>query len=159
MSETIEVYRICKTKYAETAFDGEGAFRFGGRWNSRGTRMIYTAGSLALAALEMLVHLDDDSMLSKYSFIPAKIPSELILKIEDLHALPKDWSASPAPLKIRQIGDEWTSKETSNVLEVPTSVIPLEKNYLINPQHKDFKKISLGKSQQFIFDERLSGKK
>ena len=53
------VYRICKTKYAATAFDGEGAFRFGGRWNTRGTRLIYTAGNLALAALEMLVHLDE----------------------------------------------------------------------------------------------------
>ena len=51
------VYRICKTKYAAMAFDGEGAFRFGGRWNARGTRMVYTAGSLALAAREMLVHL------------------------------------------------------------------------------------------------------
>lgn len=89
MSESIEVYRICKTKYAAD-FDGEGSFRFGGRWNSRGIRMNYVAGSLALAALEMLVHLDDGSMLRQYSFVSAKIPSALILKIEDYQALPKN---------------------------------------------------------------------
>ena len=156
MPESIEVYRICKTKYAAAAFDGEGAFRFGGRWNSRGTRMIYTAGSLALAALEMLVHLDDDSMLRHYSFVPATVPSELILKIEDYCVLPKKWSFSPAPRAIQQIGDNWIREEISAVLEVPTSVIPLEKNYLLNPNHPEFGKIILGAAQKFVFDERLS---
>ena len=103
MSSEITAYRICKTKYASTAFDGEGAFRFGGRWNSRGSRIIYTAGSLALAALEMLVHLDDDSMLFEYSYVSVQIPSELIVQVEDFRALPKGWSDSPVPIAVQNL--------------------------------------------------------
>ncbi len=155
MDQKNRVYRICKTKYAAKSFDGEGAFRFGGRWNSRGTRMIYTAGSLALAALEMLVHLDDDSMLFNYSFISAKIPVELIVKVEDICDLPKNWSVSPSPLNVQQIGNKWIQEKISAVLEVPTSIIPLEKNYLINPAHSDYKEIVLGSPKEFRFDARL----
>lgn len=149
------VYRICKTKYAGSAFDGEGAYRFGGRWNSRGTRVIYAAGSLALAALEMLVHLNDDEMLFKYSYITAKIPPELILKIEDFRPLPANWNESPAPLAAQEIGDEWVRSSASAVLEIPTSIVPLERNYLLNPAHTDWSKIVLGDPQEFVFDERL----
>lgn len=96
-------YRICKTKYVATAFDGEGAFRFGGRWNTRGTRLIYTAGSLALAALEMLVHLDDDELLLAYSFAAVQIPPALIMPVKDFRPLPKNWSASPAPAVLHDL--------------------------------------------------------
>ena len=149
------VFRICKTRYAATAFDGEGAFRFGGRWNRRGTRIIYTAGSLALAALEMLVHLEDDQILLDYSFVAAEIDSALVMPISDFRSLPAGWSDSPAPIEVQQIGDDWTRAQSSAVLEVPTSVIPLEKNYLLNPNHPDFKHIRLGKIEKFSFDERL----
>lgn len=148
-------FRICKTKHAATAFDGEGAFRFGGRWNSRGTRIVYAAGSLALAALEMLVHLEDDQILLDYSFVAAEIDPALIIRVNDFCSLPTNWSSSPAPSEVQQIGDDWARAQSSAVLEVPTSVIPLEKNYLINPSHSDFKKIILGKSEKFSFDERL----
>ncbi len=151
------VYRICKTKYVTTAFDGEGAFRFGGRWNSRGTRIIYTAGSLALAALEMLVHLDDDSILPAYSFVSVEIPSDLILPVEEYRALPKNWRASPSPLLIHRIGDDWAREQVSAVLEVPTSIVPLEKNYLLNPLHAGFSRIIRGHPQPFVFDGRLRG--
>lgn len=149
------VYRICKTKYAATAFDGEGARLFGGRWNSRGTRIVYTAGSLSLAALEMIVHLGDDEMLFKYSFAAAETPPDLILKVEDFTALPANWNDSPAPAAVQQIGDDWARSSASAVLEVPTSIIPLEKNYLLNPAHPDWSKIVLGSPQEFVFDERL----
>ena len=151
----ITVYRICKTKYSATAFDGEGAYRFGGRWNSRGTRIIYTAGSLALAALEILVHLDDETLLAEYSYLPAQLDENLILPVGEFRPLPLEWSASPAPLSIQRIGDEWAQSLISPVLEVPTSVIPLEKNYLLNPAHPDFHRIVLGEAKRFTFDERL----
>ena len=149
------VYRICKTKYAVTAFDGEGAFRFGGRWNRRGTRMIYTAGSIALAALEMLVHLEDDDLIFAYSYIVAHIPAELILSVKDFRPLPKNWSTSPTPASLQQLGDDWVREQTSAVLEVPTAIVPLEKNYLLNPAHPDFAKLKLEKPERFIFDECL----
>ena len=153
----LTVYRICKTKYASSAFDGEGAFRFGGRWNSRGSRIVYTAGSLALAALEMLVHLDDDELLSSYSFVAAQIPTALILPVALYRALPKDWDASPAPLELQQLGDDWASEKISAVLEVPTAIIPREKNYLLNPAHPDFAQIKIEAPERFMFDERLRG--
>ena len=149
------VYRICKTKYAATAFDGEGAFRFGGRWNGRGTRMIYTAGSLALAALEMLVHLDDDDLILAYSYIAADIPAELILPVKVFRSLPKNWSTSPTPGSLQKLGDDWVREQVSAVLEVPTAIVPREKNYLLNPAHPDFAKIKLEKPKRFVFDERL----
>ena len=148
-------YRICKTKYAATWFDGEGAFRFGGRWNSRGTRILYTAGSLSLAALEMLVHLNDEEILLSYSFATAEFDESLILPIKEFRALPANWSDSPAPLEIQRIGDEWARSGASTVLRVPTSVLPIEFNYLINIEHPEFSKIKLGKPQSFTFDKRL----
>jgi RES domain-containing protein len=151
----LSVYRICKTKYAASAFDREGAYRFGGCWNSRGTRLIYTAGNLSLAALEMLVHLDNDQLLSAYSYVAAHIPTELILPVASFRALPKDWHASPPSVTTQQIGDDWARAKSSAVLEVPTSIIPLENNYLLNPAHPDFAKITWNSPQRFLFDERL----
>ena len=149
------VYRICKTKYTTTAFDGEGAYRFGGRWNRRGTRMIYAAGSLALATLEMLVHLDDDDLILAYSYIAADVPTELILSVKDFRQLPKNWSTSPTPASLQQLGDDWVRAQVSAVLEVPTAIVPHENNYLLNPAHPDFAKIKLEKPKRFVFDERL----
>ncbi len=151
-------YRICKTKYAATWFDGEGAYRFGGRWNSRGTRLLYTAGSLSLAALEMLVHLNDEEILLAYSYANAEFDENLILSVEDFRSLPENWSDSPPPLEIQRIGDEWAREQVSVVLKVPTSILPVEFNYLINVQHPEFSKVKLGEPQTFNFDERLYGK-
>lgn len=154
----LTAYRICKTKYAATWFDGEGAYRFGGRWNARGTRLLYTAGSLSLAALEMLVHLNDEEILLAYSYATAEFNENLILSVEDFRSLPENWSDSPPQLEIQRIGDEWAREQASVVLKVPTSILPVEFNYLINVQHPEFSKVKLGEPQTFNFDERLYGK-
>ncbi|MGI8554995.1 MAG: RES family NAD+ phosphorylase [Pyrinomonadaceae bacterium] len=151
----LTTYRIYKAKYAATMFDGEGAYRFGGRWNSRRTRILYTAGSLSLAALEMLVHLNDEEILLSYSFAAAEFDESLILPVEEFQTLPKNWSASPPPLEIQRIGDEWASSEASVVLKVLTSVLPVEFNYLINIRHPEVSKIKLGEPQDFTFDKRF----
>ena len=143
--------QICRSDW----FDGEGAFRFGGRWNSRGTRILYTAESLSLAALEMLVHLNDEEILLAYSFAAAAFDESLVLPVEEFRALPENWSASPPPLEIQRIGDEWAREQASVVLKVPTSVLPVEFNYLINVRHPEFSKVKLGEPQTFTFDERL----
>ena len=117
--------------------------------------MIYTAGSLSLAALEMLVHLDDDEMLSAYSFVAAQIPAALILPVQTFARLPKNWSASPAPVALQHLGDEWARLQASAVLQTPTSIVPLEHNYLLNPAHPDFAQITLEKPQRFSLDQRL----
>jgi RES domain-containing protein len=149
------VYRICKSKYTATAFDGEGAFQFGGRWNSRGTRLVYVAENLSLAVLEMLVHFQDDGILAAYSFIEATFDESLVESAESRSKLPKNWQTSPPPFSTQQIGDNWAKRGLTMALKVSSTIIPSESNYLLNPNHKDFSKITFGEPQSFKFDQRL----
>lgn len=110
---------------------------------------------MSLATLEILVHLGSEELLLSYSFADVEFDESLVLPIEEFQALPKNWSASPPPLEIQRIGDEWASSETSMVLKVPTSIVPVEFNYLINIRHPEFSKIKLGEPQDFTFDRRL----
>jgi RES domain-containing protein len=148
-------FRIFKTKRAETWSDGEGAFLFGGRWNTRGTRLLYASGSLSLAALEMLVHLNREQMLLSYSHASLRFDEKFILSVEKLGKLPSNWRASPPPPAVQRIGDEWAESNVSLVLRVPTAIVRGEYNYLINVSHPDFSKVKLGKPTPFNFDERL----
>ncbi len=75
--------------------------------------------------------------------------------LEKVRRLPKDWSSSPAPTTTQSIGDEWARALVSAVLEVPSAIVPFEKNYLLNPAHADYSKITLSKPSKFAFDERL----
>ena len=122
----ITAWRIVKARRAAHAFDGEGARIEGGRWNSPGTPMVYTSGSAALAALEMLVHLGRGTMLSEYVVISCTFDSALVSRI-DRRALPKHWRSYPAPPELQQLGDEWIKNATSAVLEVPSAVIETER--------------------------------
>lgn len=154
----ITVYRIFKTKHAATWFEGDGAFRFGGRWNSQGTRLLYTAGTLSLATLEMLVNLKAQELLSAYSFAEIEIDEQMILPVEKFSRLPKEWSSHPPSPVTQQIGSTWVGSMASAVLRVPTVILPNEFNYLINIAHPGFSKIKLGNPRPFSFDERLFGK-
>lgn len=149
------LYRICKTKRVGAAFDGEGARLYGGRWNSPGTRMVYTAGSLSLAVLEILVHLENDAILPGYSYVKVDCPDDLITNVIDIAPLPKDWQSSPPPGELKQIGDEWTSKMKSAVLAVPSAVVSIEPNYLINPAHSDFGQLKFSLPEALTIDPRL----
>jgi RES domain-containing protein len=147
-------WRIVKSRHASTAFDGEGARLYGGRWNSPGTRMVYTASSVSLAVLEVLVYLDKASLLSSYSLISARFDDALVECLER-SKLPDGWRAFPAPPELQEIGDEWVKSRGSSVLEVPSAVVERESNYLINPAHPDFASIGVGEPEPFTFDERL----
>jgi RES domain-containing protein len=148
----IKAFRICKTKYAKSAFDGEGAFRYGGRWNSRGSRVVYASSSLSLAVLEMLVQLGEEELLEAYSYFELEFDRRLVAK---LGRLPRNWQGSPAPVSAQKIGDAWVKAGDYAILLVPSAVIPTESNYLINSAHKDFIKIRIGKPRKFAFDKRL----
>lgn len=146
-------WRIVKEKHAATAFDGEGAWRFGGRWNSHGRRVVYTSATLSLAALENLVHLNPP-VTFKYVAIPVEFDEALVEAIS--HAgLPVDWTEEPPPPSTTGIGDLWVKEARSAVLELPSVIIQAETNYLLNPAHPDFKKITIGKPVPFSFDSRL----
>jgi RES domain-containing protein len=150
----ITAWRIVKAKYASSAFDGEGARRFAGRWNSRGAPMVYTAGSQALAVLELLVHLEDSDLLKHYRLIPVTF-DESMVQVLDNKILPPNWKRRPTPTATRALGDAWIAADKSVVLQVPSVVVPGENNYLLNPRHPDFAKLSIGKPQPYRFDPRL----
>ena len=135
------------------AFSGEGARLFGGRWNAEGRAVVYTSSSLSLAALETLAHADKRRFERNYVVFRLELPQDLITSVAD-EELPDDWQARVSSLGARALGERWLL-EGSAVLEVPSVIVPLEKNYLLNPQHEDFGKITIGPPQTFKFDARL----
>ena len=150
----VTAWRIVKHRFAATAFDGEGARRYGGRWTSIGRRVVYTSSSIALATLEVVVHLDSTGPLAAYSLFELQIPEPLITTI-DLRMLPPDWMEYPAPVKLTTIGDAWLDAEPSPALQVPSAVVGAEFNYLLNPLQRDFLPIAIGPEQPYRFDPRL----
>ena len=150
----VTAWRIVKARHQATAFDGEGARLYGGRWNSRGLPVVYVAASPALAALEMLVHVGDSGVLASYVSIACTFDPALVLRL-DRQRLPKDWRSSPALPELALVGDAWLKDGTSAVLDVPNAIIPDESNYLLNPRHADFAAITIGRPQPFEFDLRL----
>jgi RES domain-containing protein len=151
----ITAWRIVKRRHARTAFTGEGARLYGGRWNSPGVAIVYTAESQSLAALEMVVHLESSELLHNYVVFEVGIDESLVLKIE-WSQVPKNWRADPAPPKVREIGDAWAAAGKSAVLRVPSATLPSECNFLLNPRHPDFARLVIGKPSPFQFDARLS---
>ncbi len=152
----ITAYRIFKSRFASSWKDGEGAFRYGGRWNSPGRRVLYGAENLAQAALEMLVHLQNEQLLLSYSYATLEFPEKLVTDVGDFIDLPSDWNSSPPPLSTQRIGDEWYDSSASAVLRVPAVVVPIGHNYIFNTTHPDFSKVVAGEPQEFAFDRRLT---
>jgi len=149
----LEAWRIVKSKHADTAFSGEGAARFGGRWNSRGVAVVYTSATRSLAALETLVHLNPP-VLFPYQIIGLRFREELLERLSPTQ-LPVDWRAEPPAQSTMRLVDRWVREERSAVLAVPSAIVPEELNYLLNPAHRDFKKIVIGDAMDFTFDSRL----
>jgi RES domain-containing protein len=147
-------WRIVKTKYLKGAFSGEGAARTGGRWNSLGTRMVYTSSSASLALLEVLVNLASSAPLSGYTLIEVGFDEDM-LEIAPLGELPPEWRKVPAPTAAQRYGDKWVRELRSAALAVPSAVVPHEPNVLMNPQHPDFRRMRFGKPAPFPIDERL----
>ena len=150
----MKAWRITQKKRAKTAFSGEGARLYGGRWNSPGVPMVYVSQSQALAVLEVLVHLDTPALLAQYVFLEADIDDSLVTVLER-STLPRNWKADPVPGAIQVIGDRWVSSGRSAVLRVPSVLVPEESNFLINPRHPDFTKIAVSRPQAYRFDSRF----
>lgn len=151
---TIHAWRITKAKHASTAFTGGGAKAYGGRWNSPGTAMVYTAGSASLAILEMLVHLQAQDLMHRYVIFEVTFSETLVTAINSAK-LPKSWRRSPAPATVQAVGDGWVTGGKSAVLRLPSVIVPSEWNYLLNPALPDFAKITVGPKQPIKFDPRL----
>ena len=134
---------------------GEGARRYGGRWNSIGRAAVYLGESLALAGMELLVHLKAERVLETYRKMPVFIPERLVMHVEE-DRLPQDW-AQPSLHPITQvIGDRWIVQARSAVLQVPSAVVRGETNFIVNPEHTDFSAIGTGPISSFRYDPRLA---
>jgi RES domain-containing protein len=150
----VTAWRIVKRKFRNVAFTGEGAHRYGGRWNSKGVAVVYVAESQSLAALEMLAHLDSAEVLRYYLAIPVSFDSRLVMDV-DVSSLPKNWKGYPAPRNLRAIGDAWVSSGKHVVLRVPSVIVPSERNFLLNPSHPEYANLVIGEPARFSFDPRL----
>lgn len=137
------------------AFSGEGARLFGGRWNSPGIPVVYSSSSLSLAALETLVHADRRRFSREYVAFKLYLPEELTLELRE-RDLPKDWRARVVSAGARQLGDAWAETRASVVLSVPSVIVPVERNFLLNPLHPEFSRLVIDPSQAFRFDARLA---
>lgn len=155
---TLSAWRIVKRKLSGDAFSGEGARLYGGRWNSPGVRMVYTAESRSLAALEVLVHLESPDLLSNYVLFEVSFDVSLVTTTEE-SKLPADWQAEPPPRALLEIGDAWATARASAVLRVPSAIIADEGLFLLNPLHEDFEKLKIGAPLPFRIDPRLLRKK
>ncbi len=149
-------YRLVHARHAASAFDGEGARRYGGRWNSKGKRTVYVAQSEALALLEVLVHLGNAWALSRYRLFRIELPAEHVQPL-DRQALPANWREDPAPAATAAIGDAWLGGDAL-ALAVPSTIAVRDHSYLLNPQHPAFAAVvAAAEPLALAIDRRLPG--
>ncbi len=148
-------YRIVQAEWSATALDGEGARRYGGRWNLPGVAAVYVAESRALAALEILVHAPREALRLDWMVIELEIPDSQIERVPQ-SALPKNWQARPSSRDAQAFGASWLHLGENLALQLPSVVIPEECSLLINPFHRLMKELTPGMPQPFRFDSRLT---
>jgi len=147
----MRIWRICREPY--TAFSGEGARRFGGRWNSRGVPMVYASTSLALAAIELFVHLEPGQAPDDLVYLSALLPEgEPGRTIESAELSSSWWTDSAAS---RDLGDAWMRACSSLAMLVPSVPIRAEWNVLVNPLHPRMGELQIDPPQPFVFDARM----
>jgi RES domain-containing protein len=151
------VYRVLRKTYAHFALDGEGAYRYGGRWSSPGTRLTYTSEHQSLAMLEYFVHLDANDAPPDLVLVTAEIPTDLSHHRIAAQELPSQWRRSPAPAELARIGDEFVRRAAQCVLIVPSALAPHENNWLLNPQDAGFRRVRVLGLEPLSYDPRMFG--
>ena len=145
----MEVWRI--SNYVELS--GSGGVRAGGRWHSRGKRIVYLADHPASAVLEMLVHMDRDLFPATYRLLRVIVPETLAVEMVGVEGLSADWRERPA--MTREIGDRWLDGSSSALLQVPSVIVPAARNFLLNPAHPDAAACTVAEVIDAPFDPRL----
>lgn len=144
------VWRLTRQAYADQPLIGEGARRYGGRWNHAGTAVVYTSESLSLAVLEYLVNLSINNLPDDLVSIQIEIPNDLRRTKISVDDLPANWRSFPAIEELKNIGADWAMKRKTAILAVPSVVIPNELNYLINPQTDKARRIRIISVEPFL---------
>lgn len=150
----MRVYRICKAAYVSVALQGQGAAIAPGRWNSAGVRIAYTAASVSLAMLEMLVHMNRDVVPDGLRLLTFELPADAVKELARKD-WPKGWDQLPYAEAVRAAGDRFISKGSDLALRVPSAIAKYETNVLINPAHEKFGKIKLLLDEPLPLDRRL----
>lgn len=148
------VYRLSKANYSKDV-SGKGAEKSGGRWNSKGIPMVYTSETRALCTTEIAVHTPLGIVPLNYEIIQFEISDKVKIHTVDENTLTKDWKSFPHVHSTQEIGDKFIKENKYLVLKVPSAVVQGEYNFLINPNHKDFKMLKIKSIEAFSFDERL----
>lgn len=150
----MEVYRLTTTKYKDQ-LSGKGAYLTGGRWNSKGTEIIYTASNRSLAMAEVAVKLDSFELAKDFHMLTIYVPDNVQSLIYSVDDLPNDWNSFPRIPATKHIIDNVVKENKYCIIQVPSVVVLGDHNYLINPKHKSFNKIKIIDSVKFPFDNRL----
>jgi len=151
----MKVYRICRSKYKKD-LSGSGAELFGGRWNSKGIRAIYTSESRALAMLEYIIHTPVHEFPTDVVLLAIELPKNAIIRSVQLSALPKDWKSLAAPFSSQAFGDTLLHLHSHLCYKLPSVVVPQEFNYLIDPAHAQIADVSIVEVSPLEFDKRLA---
>ena len=151
----MRVWRLCRKPYVDHALDGIGGMYTSGRWHTKGNPIVYTASSAALAALEVLVHVDPLTAPSDLRLLAIEIPDDLSMTVLEPTMLPGDLPTVPAPASLQTLGVSWLTSGGSAVLSVPSAVITVERNFLLNPRHPEAQRIRIISDEAFTFDTRL----
>lgn len=154
----IRVYRVLRRKYAKAPFDGEGAYRYGGRWSSVGCRLSYTSEHQSLALLEYFVHLDKDDPPNDLVLAIAEMPDDLSREEIQISQLPPNWRDPAVPPELAGVGDGFVQRAEHCLLVVPSAIAPNEHNWLLNPGHPDFKRIVIREPEPVAYDPRMFAK-
>lgn len=149
----MRVWRIARQVYSP--LDGEGPRRFGGRWNSPGHPVVYTAAHLSLSIVEVLVHTDPDLVPDDLMTFEIEVPESVTIAHVEFGELPDGWADIPKHPACVSLGDAWLQDREHAVLAVPSAVVPEELNYLINPSHPGASGLRIIRSRSFAFDPRL----
>ena len=151
----MHVWRICRKPYVDTALDGIGGMYTSGRWHSKGRPIVYTASSAALAALELLVHADPLTAPDDLRLLAIELPDYLSIEVLEPITLPEGWHSVPAPTALETIGSSWLTSGRTAALNVPSAVIKVERNILLNPRHPEVQRVRILGDEAFSFDTRL----
>ena len=150
----MKLWRICRRRYVAEAASGEGARLYGGRWNSRGVRVVYASTSLALAAVETFVNLEPNLRPADLVSIEGEISEAVEVEKVDLETLPGRWHETRDE-SLRRFGNEWIEAGRTVALLVPSAAIRGEWNVLLNPAHAEFSKVKFRQPEPFKFDVRM----
>lgn len=153
---TLTVFRLGKHAYRTQLFSGQGGLFASGRWTPRGKPVVYTSASISLAVLEYTVNYRRRGWVPATVLGRATIPSSVRVQTVSAKDLPTNWYAADAPVELQKIGGDWLERGETAMLKVPSAIVVEEWNYLLNPLHADFGKLTLDAPKPFSFDRRVA---